>query len=212
MDQPATTTGLQLRRRVLAALEDVYSPLAGHDELRPLLEGLHRQPVSPAALDDLMAEELRAFDAGVERPVWLCRGIRPDLHGVPGSWARSDWAPWVRVVHPDSRLVREYWLLRQLWWVLPSDADVHPSPLTELFIRKAKLLPAKEVERVRRRCRHDPDYDWARDRFWIWGNVVAEDLFDRYAEEDGRRCEQVADALVQLDRRAQLFGLPSPQQ
>jgi hypothetical protein len=139
MDQPATTTGLQLRRRVLAALEDIYSPLAAHDELRPLLEELHQQPVSTAALDDLMAEELRAFDAGVERPVWLCRGIRPDLHGDLGSWARSDWAPWVRVVHPDSRLVREYWLLRQLWWVLPSDAEVHPSPLTDLFIRKAKL-------------------------------------------------------------------------
>jgi len=32
------------------------------------------------------AEELRAFDAGVERPVWLCLGILPDLHGDPGAW------------------------------------------------------------------------------------------------------------------------------
>jgi hypothetical protein len=54
MDQPATTTGPQLRQRVLAALNDVYSPLAPHDELRPLLEGLHQEPVSAAALDDLM--------------------------------------------------------------------------------------------------------------------------------------------------------------
>ena len=29
----------------------------------------HREPVSPAALDDLMAEELGAFDAGVKRPL-----------------------------------------------------------------------------------------------------------------------------------------------
>lgn len=211
MDQPAPTTGPQLRQRVLAALNDIYSPLAPYDELRPLLEGLHGEPVSPAALDDLMAEELRAFDAGIERPVWLCLGILPDLRGDPGSWARSDWRPWVRVVHPDSRWVREYWLIRQLWRVLPSDAEVRPSPLTDLFIRKAKLLPTKEVERVRRWCRrNEPDYDWARDRFSIWGNIVAEDLFDRYAEEDHRHCEQVADALVQLDPRAQLFGMPDP--
>jgi single-strand DNA-binding protein len=65
------------------------------------------------------------------------------------------------------------------------------------------------VERVRRRCRREPDYEWARDRFWIWGHIVAEDLFDRYAEEAERRDQQVADALVQLDRRAQLYGLPS---
>ena len=207
MDHPATTTDPQLRRRVLAALKDVYAPLAAHDELRPLLEELHQQPVPPAALDDLMAEELGAFDAGAEREVWLCFGILPDLRADRGSWARSDWAPWLRVVHPDSRLVRTYWLLRQLWWALPSDAEVRPSPLTDLFVRRAKLLPAKEVERVRRRCRHEPGYDWARDRFWIWGHVVAEDLFDRYADEDRQRCEQVADALVRLDRRAQLFGI-----
>ena len=104
--------------------------------------------------------------------------------------------------------MREYWLIRQLWRVLPPDAEVHPSPLTDLFIRKARLLPAKEVERVRRWCcRNDPDYDWAQDRFSIWGNIVAEDLFDRYADEDHQRCEQIADALVQLDRRAQLFGI-----
>jgi hypothetical protein len=208
MDQPATTTGPQLRQRVLAALNDIYTPLASHEELRPLLEGLHGEPVSPAALDDLLAEELRAFDAGVKRPVWLCLGILPDLRGDPGSWSRSDWRPWVRVVHPDSRWVREYWLIRQLWRVLPPDAEVHPSPLTDLFIHKAKLLPTKEVERVRRWCRrNDPDYDWAQDRFSIWGNIVAEDLFDRYADGDHRRCEQIADALVQLDRRAQLFGI-----
>jgi hypothetical protein len=208
MQQHATTTAPPLRERVLAALEDVSAPLAPQDELRPLLEGLHQQPVSPAALDDLLGEELRAFDAGVQRSVWLCLGILPDLHGDRGSWARSDWAPWVRVVHPDSRLVREYWLLRQLWRVLPDDAEVRPGPLTELFIRKAKLLPAREVERVRRwRRRNDPDDDWARDRFWIWGNIVAEDLFDRYADEDRERCQPVADALVQLDRKAQLFGI-----
>jgi hypothetical protein len=155
-----------------------------------------------------MAEELRAFDAGVDREVWLCFGIRPDLRADRGWWARSDWPPWLRVVHPDSRLVREYWLIRQLRRVLPSDAEVRPGSLTDLFIRKAKLLPAKEVERVRRGARrHHPDYDWARDRFWIWGHIVAEDLFDRYAEEAERRDQQVADALVQLDRRAQLFGI-----
>jgi hypothetical protein len=61
MDQPAVTTGPQLRQRVLAALDDIYSPLASHEELQPLLEGLHGEPVPPAALDDLMAEELRAL-------------------------------------------------------------------------------------------------------------------------------------------------------
>jgi hypothetical protein len=208
MDPPATTTDPQLRLRVLAALEDVYSPLAANDELRPMLEGLHQQPVPPAALDELMAEELRAFDAGAEHAVWLCFGIRPDLHADRGWWARSDWPPWVRVVHPDSRLVRAYWLVRQLWRVLPNDAEVRPSPLTDLFVRRAKLLPAKEVERVRRMARrHHPGYDWARDRFWIWGNIVAEDLFDRYADQDRQRCQQVADALVRLDPRAQLFGI-----
>jgi hypothetical protein len=208
MDQPATTTGLQLRQRVLAALNAIYTPLAPYDELRPLLEGLHGEPVSPAALDDLMAEELRAFDAGVQRPVWLCLASCLTCALIRARGARSDWQPWVRVVHPDTRWVREYWLIRQLWRVLPSHAEVRPSPLTELFIRKAKLLPTKEVERVRRWCRrNEPDYDWARDRFSIWGNIVAEDLFDRYAEEDSRRCEQVADGLVQLDRRAQLFGI-----
>jgi hypothetical protein len=208
MDQPGTTTDPQLRKRVLAALDHVYSPLAPHDELRSLLEGLHQQSVPPAALDNLMAQELRAFDAGAEQAVWLCFGIRPDLHADRGSWARSDWAPWVRVVHPDSRLVRQYWLIRQLWRALTSDAEIRPNPLTDLVIRKAKLLPAKDVERVRRWARrHEPGYDWARDRFWIWGNIVAEDLFDRYADEDRRRCQQVADALVQLDRRAQLFGI-----
>jgi hypothetical protein len=88
----------QLRERVLAGLDHLDRPVAPQEELRPFLEGVYGQPVAPADLDRLFAQERRAFDAGAQRPVWLCVGIRPDLRGDPGYWARSDWAPWVRVV------------------------------------------------------------------------------------------------------------------
>jgi hypothetical protein len=104
----------QLRERVLAALDALYCPVAPHEELRPFLEGVHGQPVAPADLDRLFAQERRAFDAGAQRPVWLCLGIRPNLRGDPGNWARSDRAPWVRVVHPQQWPIRKYWLVRQL--------------------------------------------------------------------------------------------------
>lgn len=183
-------------------------PSRPHDELGPFLEGVHGQPVAPADLDRLLADERRAFDAGAQRPIWLCVGICPDLRGDTDYWARSDWAPWVRVVLPDSWLVREYWLVRHLWRALPEDPSTRPSPLVDLLVRKAKLLPVKEVERVRRWSRrNDPHYDSARDRFSIWGNIVAEDLFDMLASENRQRCQQVADELVKLDQRAQLYGI-----
>jgi hypothetical protein len=145
-------------------------PSRPHDELGPFLEGVHGQPVAPGDLDRLLADERRAFDAGAQRPIWLCVGICPDLRGDTDYWARSDWTPWVRVVLPDSWLVREYWLVRQLWRALPEDPSTRPSPLVDLLVRKAKLLPVKEVERVRRWSRrNDPHYDSARDRFSIWG-------------------------------------------
>jgi hypothetical protein len=112
---PGTSDQRRLREQVLAALDHLYCPVAPHDELAPFLEGVHGQPVAPADLDRLLADERRAFDAGAQRPIWLCVGICPDLRGD------TDWAPWVRVVLPDSWLVREYWLVRQLWRVLPED-------------------------------------------------------------------------------------------
>lgn len=193
--------------QVLAALDHLYCPVApttswGRSWKASTASRWH-QPTWTACSQTSGAPSTLA-----QRPIWLCVGICPDLRGDTDYWARSDWAPWVRVVLPDSWLVREYWLVRQLWRALPEDPSTRPSPLVDLLVRKAKLLPVKEVERVRRWSRrNDPHYDSARDRFSIWGNIVAEDLFDMLASENRQRCQQVADELVKLDQRAQLYGI-----
>jgi hypothetical protein len=44
--EPGTPDQRRLRERVLAALDELYCPVAPHDELGPFLEGAHGEPVA----------------------------------------------------------------------------------------------------------------------------------------------------------------------
>lgn len=199
----------RLRSIVLRALEELACPLSPPQELRPYIATLYNQDVTHEQFEALLGVERQAFDGGQQRPVWLCAGIGPDLRGLPDCWARSDWHLSPRVIHPESKLARRTWLVRQLYGLLPVDqaGQVAASPLTELYQRQARLLLPRAVERVRQRFRsHNPDYTWARYRFDIW-QIVAEDLFDELAAADQHRCEEVAEQLADRDLKTQLFGI-----
>jgi hypothetical protein len=80
----------RLRQRVLEALDLLWFPAHLVEELIPLLETAHHEPVDLAALRQLMDQERTDVAAGRSGAVWLCLGITPDLSGDPDRWARSD--------------------------------------------------------------------------------------------------------------------------
>jgi hypothetical protein len=200
----------RLRQWVLEALEHFNCPVAPQEELRPFLEGVLRVPIPTTELELLIEAEQQSYEAGRQRPVWLCLGIRPDLTGDPGYWTRSDWPLWWRIVHPEGEQVRRYWLLRQLFRSPVQRTNPRrpfPEPLERLYLQLAEQLPDDEVEELRRDLQHDPEYDadWEQDRWEVWC-AIAERLFDDLADEDRQRREQIAATLGQSDTSTQLWG------
>jgi hypothetical protein len=207
----------QLRQRVLEALDLLWFPAHLIEELVPLLETAHHEPVDPAALRQLMDQERTDVAAGRPEAVWLCLGIGPDLRGDPDRWTRSDWPLWARIVHPhpQSQRCENAWAVRELCRAQAAVGDrpdrIPPSPLTQLLVRRARQLPRREVERHQRWLRQAArqpegwDYDWRQDRFVVW-EEAAREVFDTEADEHRQRCEDVAAQLVGLDLAAQLFG------
>jgi hypothetical protein len=208
--EPDLSSQRRLRQRVLDALDDLACPLDPEGELSPFLEGVFGEPVLHPALQLLLKEDRKAFDLGSREMVLLCPAIDADLEADPRRWTRSDWPLWSRIVHPDSEIVRSYWLIRELYRtpILLENLERPPASLASLIERLAKRLPSSRVAEVQQRLRDMPDndYDWNRDRFYIW-NTVAEELYDEMADEDRMRCEEVAARLIRHSLAAQLFGI-----
>ena len=208
MTSPVSEPALEpLRSNVLEVLEHFWWPLSPTNELQPIIETWQASSIDPNALKRLLEAEKQAFTSGAERDVWVCLGIRPDLQGDPNRWARSDWPKWVRVIDPESERIRAYWLLRQLYrfWISPDNPRAER--LRDLWSNLAEELPASEVRQLRRIVEsHKQNFDWAVDRFPTWAEV-ADELFGRAAEKDRVRRQAIAEELVGLDPRIQLFGV-----
>ena len=208
MTSPVSEPALEpLRSHVLEVLEHFWWPLCPTNELKPIIETWQATSIDPHALQHLLEAEKQAFMSGAERDVWVCLGIRSDLHGDPNRWARSDWPLWIRIIDPESERIRAYWLLRQLYrfWISPDSPGAER--LRNLWGRLAEELPASEVMQLRRTVEsHNQDFNWAVDRFPTWAEV-ADELFGRAAEKDRERRHAIAGKLVGLDSRIQLYGV-----
>jgi hypothetical protein len=184
-----------VRALVLDVLDDLDWP-AYSREVSHYSAARFGREIPPARFGTLGIDEMRSFQSGTQRPVWLCFALTHDRHqAIKRLWARSDWSLERRIVAPTTGRVQHLRITRQLCELAlrADESAADPDMLRIIAADHARDLPGMRVQR-------------GRFELEMWRDAAARSL----AELEPRDAELRAESARRLAARpeaVQMFGM-----